>query len=90
MARRPRLRPIKIEWKHLRKVWGYAYPKEHRIELDTRLGDKLLLDIAAHEVAHIVAPYLDEEAVDLLGRHIGNVLYRLNFRRVDQGEHEDG
>lgn len=89
MTRRKRLRPIKIVWKRLKDVWGYASTDQHLIELDERMGDKLLLEIAAHEVAHVVAPYLDEEAIDLLGRHIGDVLYRLKFRRADHGEQGD-
>ena len=86
MPRRPRLRPIKIEWKRLPTAWGYAYPDEHRIELDSRMHDKLMLEIASHEVAHIVAPYLDEAAIDLIGRHIGEVLFRIGFRRTEKGD----
>ena len=86
MARRKRLRPIKIEWKRLVQAWGYAYPDEHRIELDQRMGDKLLLEIASHEAAHVAAPYLDEAAIDLIGRHVGDVLFRLGFRRTEKGD----
>jgi len=67
-------------------AWGYAYPDEHRIELDERMSDKRLLEIAAHEAAHIVAPYLDEAAIDLIGRHVGSVLYRIGFRRTEKGD----
>lgn len=62
-------------------AWGYAYIDEHRIELDPRMTDEKLLEVAAHEVAHIILPQLDEATVTLLGRHVGDVLYRLNFRR---------
>ena len=83
---RGRLRKIKIEWKRLTQAWGYAYPDEHRIELDPRMNDKLLLEIASHEAAHIAAPYLDEAAVDLIGRQIGDVLHRIGFRRIEESE----
>lgn len=81
MARRPRFRPIKIAWKRSETVWGMAYPEEHRIELDDRMTDTTLIEVAAHEVTHVILPVLDEEAVELLGRHIANVLTRLGFKR---------
>ncbi len=80
MARR-KFRPIQINWKRSAVAWGYAYTDEHRIELDPRMNDEKLLEVAAHEVAHIILPELDEATVLLLGRHIGDVLYRLSFRR---------
>lgn len=82
MARR-RFRPIQIDWKRSAVAWGYAYTDEHRIELEPSLlkDDKKLLEVAAHEVVHIILPQLDEATVLLLGRHIGDVLHRLSFRR---------
>lgn len=80
MARR-KFRPIQIDWKRSSVAWGYAYIDEHRIELDPRMTDEKLLEVAAHEVAHIILPQLDEATITLLGRHIGDVLYRLSFRR---------
>lgn len=77
---RPKLKPIKIQWRSLSHAYGYAYPEEQRIELDKRLGPKTLMEIAAHEVLHCALPVLDEEAVDLAARHITNVLWRLGFR----------
>lgn len=82
MARKKRFRKIKIGWKRSETVWGMAYPEEHRIELDDRMTDVTLIEVASHEVAHVVLPVLDEEAVELLGRHIADVLSRLGFRRV--------
>lgn len=84
MARRPRFRPIKIGWKKSETVWGVAFPDDHRIELDPRMTDTTLIEVASHEVAHVVLPVLDEEAVELLGRHIANVLTRLGFRRLEE------
>jgi hypothetical protein len=58
-----------------------AYPDQWRIELDDRLSDKTLIDIATHETVHVVAPDLSEEATDRIGRHVADVLWRLGFRR---------
>ena len=84
MPRRPRFRPIKIQWKESKLVWGMAYPDEHRIELDPRMTDTTLIEVASHEVAHVILPVLDEEAVELLGRHVADVLTRLGFSRVEE------
>lgn len=84
MPRRQRFRPIKVEWKKSETVWGMAYPEEHRIELDPRMTDVTLIEVASHEVTHVILPVLDEEAVELLGRHIANVLSRLGFRRAEE------
>lgn len=74
------MRKIRIARKRNHGCWGMAYPKQWRIELDPHIEEKTLLDIATHEVTHVVLPMLDEEAVDLLGRHVADVLWRLGFR----------
>lgn len=84
MPRRPRFRPIKIAWKKSESVWGMAFPEDRLIELDPRMTDQTLIEVASHEVTHVVLPVLDEEAVELLGRHIADVLTRLGFRRVEE------
>lgn len=73
----------KVRFKHKRNAgaWGMAYPAEWRIELDPDLDEKTLLDIAVHEVTHVVIPDLDEAAVDRLGKHVADVLWRLGFRQ---------
>lgn len=83
MARR-RFRKIKVEWQEMRTTWGLAYPDEYKIILDPRMDDATVLEVASHEVAHIICPYLEEDAVELLGRHIGDVLARLGFRRIEE------
>jgi hypothetical protein len=47
------------------------------------MDDKTLLDIAIHETAHVVCPDLSEEAVDRIGKHAADVLWRMGFRRED-------
>ena len=83
MPKKRRFRQIKFSWRKSETVWGMAYPEEHRIELDPRMTDTTLIEVASHEVAHVVLPFLDEEAVELLGRHVANVLTRLGFRRTE-------
>lgn len=77
------MRKIRIAFKRNPGVWGLAFPTEWRVEIDPELDDKTLLDIAVHETAHVVIPDLDESAVDRLGKHVADVLWRLGFRRED-------
>lgn len=83
MPRKPKLKRIRIQWRKSETAWGYAFAEERLIQLDPRMTDETLLEVASHEVIHVVAPYLEEETVELLGRHIGDVLTRLGFRRGD-------
>lgn len=71
----PRRRKIKIQWKHSSAAWGW-----YRIELDPRMDEKTLLEVAAHEVGHIVLPEISEEKIDQLGKQVADVLWRLKFR----------
>jgi hypothetical protein len=57
-----------------------AYPLTHKIDLDPDLEGKNLIEIAVHEVSHVVFPHLDEATVDLLGKQCADVLWRLKFR----------
>ena len=81
-----RLRHIRIDWVKSRTAWGWGYPDEWRIELDARSCDKTLANTAVHEVAHVVLPMLDEAAVEALGNHAADVLWRLGFRRIEKGD----
>lgn len=74
------MRKIRIARKRNHGVWGLAHPKAWMIELDPQLDEKTLIDIAVHETAHLVLQDLDEEAIDRLGRHCADVLWRLGFR----------
>jgi hypothetical protein len=77
------MRKVRYTFKRNPGCWGMAYPAEWRIELDDRLSDKTLIDIATHETVHVVAPDLSEEATDRIGRHVADVLWRLGFRREE-------
>lgn len=76
----PRRRKIKIVWKKSEAAWGWAYIDDHLVELDPRMDEKTLLEVAAHEVGHIVLPEISEERIDLLGKQVADVLWRLKFR----------
>lgn len=84
MARRKR--SIKIELKPLPKDWGQAYEDARVITLDPRMDDHTMLQIAPHEVLHILFPWMTEEAVNEAGIEIGDVLYRLGYRRTEKGD----
>ncbi len=75
------MRKVRIAFRRTPGVWGLAFPDQWRIELDPQLDEKTLIDIAVHETAHVVIPDLDESAVDRLGKHVADVLWRLGFRR---------
>lgn len=75
------MRRVRYRFRRNPGCWGMAFPNEWRIELDPELDDKTLLDIAIHETTHVVAQDLSEEAVDRIGRHCADVLWRLGFRR---------
>lgn len=78
-----RLKKITIEWKKLTTAWGWAYTDCHRIELDPRMDERTLLEVASHEVGHIVLPEVEEGKIDLLGKQVADVLWRIGFRRED-------
>jgi len=77
------MRKVRFKYKRNHGAWGLAFPEQWRIEIDPELDDLTLLEIAAHEVTHVVLPVLDEEAVDALGKQIASVLHRMGFRRED-------
>ena len=79
------MKRIKVVWKKLPKEWGLADHTKNTVWLDPRMDDKTLLEIAAHEVAHVVFPVLDEAAVDLFGKHMADVYTRIGFAR-NQGD----
>jgi hypothetical protein len=78
------MRKVRYRFKRNPGVWGLAFPDEWRIELDDRLHDKTLLDIAIHETVHVVAADLSEECVDRIGRQCADILWRLGFRKEEE------
>ena len=80
------MRRISIRRKRNKNAWGMAYPDSYRIDLDPDLEGKNLIEIAIHEVSHVVFPHLDESSVELLGKQCADVLWRLKFRASEDHE----
>jgi len=76
---------MKITHKKLgrHKAWGLADKEAKTVELDIRLQGRKHLEIAIHEALHIVFPDMSETIVARTGRRLANVLWQLNYRRVD-------
>lgn len=81
MPKRPKR--ITVKWKKLTTAWGWAYTDQHLVELDPRMDERTLLEVASHEVGHIVLPEVEEQKIDLLGKQIADVLWRIGFRREE-------
>jgi hypothetical protein len=77
------MRRIRYKFKRLRDCWGRAYPEEWRIELDPRMDEKTLMDIALHEGLHCIFPHIKEPDIDEAGKTLSDLLWRMGFRRED-------
>jgi hypothetical protein len=77
------MRRIRYKFKRLRDCWGLAYPDEYRIELDPRMDEKTLMDIALHEGLHCIFPHIKETDIDNAGKTLAVLLWRLGFRKND-------
>lgn len=71
----------KVLYKKLRKVWGYAYIDENKIELYHNLKGKKHLEILIHEKLHIMFPDLEEQAIKRHSRDLCNVLWNDGYRK---------
>ena len=83
----PKMRTkIRIKWMRTpaNGNWGMAIPEKKTIYLEERMDDRTMMDVAMHEVAHVMFPMLDEEAVNEFGIVAADVLTRIGFKR----EHE--
>jgi hypothetical protein len=80
-----RPRRIKIIWEEMPRDWGAADDTLNTIWLDPRMDDLALLAVAAHEVAHIVFTFIDEETISLFDRQLSDVFKRI-LRVRNQGD----
>lgn len=78
------MRRIRFTHKRNPGVWGLAFPKDFRIELDPELDEKTEMDIALHEGLHCLMPYLSEEPIDEAGKALADLLWRMGYRRKDE------
>lgn len=59
-------------------------PMNGRIYIDPRQPEREMLDTAVHELLHDACPYLEEDAVERYGTHIGEALWRMGWRLKDK------
>ena len=81
-----RPRRIKIIWEEMPRDWGAADDTLNTIWLDPRMDDESLLVVAAHEVAHIVFTFIDEETISLFDRQLSDVFTRIRRARKQVDE----
>lgn len=65
------------------KVWGQADSSEKVIEIDPRIEGKKYLEILIHEAMHILNEEWPESKVVKQSKRLTNLLWRENFRKVD-------
>lgn len=77
---------IKVEFKKLgkNKALGLAYKEENKIILDPRLKGKDFIDVAIHELMHILLPYLTEETIDSTATSIATTLTKLGVIKSEK------
>jgi len=72
----------KVTYKKLRKVWGYAYIYQDKIELYDKLKGKKHLEILIHEKLHLCFPELDESAIKKHSKAMCATLWRDGYRKL--------
>ena len=78
--------PIKILYSHLGnyKAHGLAWKEERTIAIDKRLRGIDELETLIHEIIHIQNPKWPEIMVEGKAKEMAEILWQLNFRKVDQ------
>lgn len=82
--RRPRIKVVERKLGQDR-AWGIATQPD-LIELDSRLKGSRRLVYLIHEALHLAKWDLPEAEVRRISTEIGEVLWRDNYRRADQGD----
>lgn len=73
----------RVIFKPLRGLLGEAAPGVIRI--NPKQAGKVLMDTLIHEAIHACEPDMDECDVRANARDITRLLWKLNYRRVDNG-----
>jgi hypothetical protein len=81
------MKKIKVIYKRLKKVWGYANMDDGTIEIDNRAKGKKHLEIVLHEMTHILWPDETEEEVERKSIIMTNTLWHEKYRRIDDANH---
>lgn len=78
---------ITIKYKKLgkEKVHGLAW-SDGEINIDSRLKGRKHLEIIIHEVAHLLWPEDDEDAIIEKSVTLTKILWKEGFRRVDNSK----
>jgi len=80
---------IKIIYRKLGKEQAYGIASSNGvIELDSRLKSKKHLEVLIHEVLHILQPEDSEEEIIEKSITLTKILWKENYRRIDQSDHE--
>jgi hypothetical protein len=66
------------------RAWGQAWQGINELEIDPRQPPKQYLDTLIHEALHLARPELEETTVEETATFITDVLWRQNYRRVNQ------
>ena len=77
------MKRIKVIYRRLKKVWGYAVMNTDTIEVDDRAKGKKHLEIMIHEMSHLLWPDESEEAIERKSIIMTNTLWHEGYRRVD-------
>jgi len=72
---------IKIRDLSKEKCVGLAWMEDNLIEIDPKQTEKEFLLTAIHEVFHLLFPKFGEKKVISLEKRMGDVLWRLGYRR---------
>ena len=81
------MKKIKVIYKRLKKVWGYANMDDGTSEIDNRAKGKKHLEIVLHEMTHILWPDETEEEVERKSIIMTNTLWQEKYRRIDDANH---
>ena len=74
---------INVIFKKLKGVHGYAYLGKNKIEINSRIKGKKLLEIMIHEILHLSLPTLNERDIEIISIDITHTLWEQSFRQVD-------
>jgi hypothetical protein len=80
---------IKIIYRKLGKEQAYGIASSDGIiEIDSRLKSKKHLEVLIHEVMHLLQPEDSEEEIVEKSITLTKILWKENYRRIDQSDHE--
>lgn len=63
---------------------GQAFQDKNLIEIDPRQSNKEFLSTAIHETLHLLYPDLEEKEVIHAEKILADVIWRLNYRRIEE------